>query len=121
MANILVIDDDPIYADMLTERLRREGHVVTLQVGPFGGTVAASQQDLDLIILDVFMPGLNGPDLLALMRKRQGTLRPKVIFTSSMDVEPLRELAMTHQADGYIPKSAGRTEVLESVATVLAK
>jgi len=121
MANILVIDDDPIYADMLTERLRREGHAVRLQVGPFGGTVAASQQDLDLIILDVFMPGLNGPDLLALMRKQQGSLRPKVILTSSMDVEPLRELAVSHQADGYIPKSAGRTEVLEAVAAVLAK
>jgi DNA-binding response OmpR family regulator len=119
MGKILIIDDDPIYSDMLKERLLREGHQVTVHLGPFGGTAAAAQSDLDLIILDVFMPGLDGPDLLALMRKRRTTTRAKVIFMSSMDAEPLRELAVRHQADGSLPKSAGRAEVLDYVAAVL--
>jgi DNA-binding response OmpR family regulator len=119
MGKILIIDDDPIYSDMLKERLLREGHQVTVHLGPFGGTAAAAQPDLDLIILDVFMPGLDGPDLLALMRKRRTTTRAKVIFMSSMDAEPLRELAVRHQADGSLPKSAARAEVLDYVAAVL--
>jgi DNA-binding response OmpR family regulator len=119
MGKILIIDDDPIYSDMLKERLLREGHQATVHLGPFGGTAAAAQSELDLIILDVFMPGLDGPDLLALMRKRRTTTRPKVIFMSSMDAEPLRELAARHQADGSLPKSAGRAEVLDYVAAVL--
>jgi DNA-binding NarL/FixJ family response regulator len=122
MGNILIIDDDPIYSDMLRERLQREGHQVTVHLGPFGGTAAAAQADLDLIILDVFMPGLDGPDLLALMRKRQAATHKsaKVMFMSSMDAEPLRELASRHQADGSLPKSARRAEVLEYVASMLA-
>jgi DNA-binding response OmpR family regulator len=119
MGKILIIDDDAIYSDMLKERLLREGHQVTVHLGPFGGTAAAAQSDLDLIILDVFMPGLDGPDLLALMRKRRTTTRAKVIFMSSMDAEPLRELAVRHQADGSLPKSAKRAEVLDYVAAVL--
>jgi len=120
MANILIIDDDPIYSDMLRERLLREGHFATVHLGPFGGTAAAAQPNLELIILDVFMPGLDGPDLLAVMRKRKTAKRAKVIFMSSMDAEPLRELAERHHADGSIPKSAPRSEILEYVARVLA-
>ena len=123
MAKFLIIDDDPIYSEMLKERLVREGYQATVHLGPFGGTAAAAQPDLDLIILDVFMPGLDGPDLLALMRKRRAAvhLPAKVMFMSSMDAEPLRELAARHQADGSLPKSAGRAQILEYVASLLAK
>ncbi len=121
MGKILIIDDDPIYSDMLKERLTREGHEVSVHLGPFGGTTAAAQADLDLIILDVFMPGLDGPDLLALMRKRRTSLRAQVMFMSSMDAEPLRELAARHHADGSLPKSAARAEVLAYVAELLSK
>jgi DNA-binding response OmpR family regulator len=121
MGKILIIDDDPIYSDMLKERLLREGHHVSVHLGPFGGTAAAAQSDLDLIILDVFMPGLDGPDLLALMRKRKNASQVRVMFMSSMDAEPLKELAARHQADGWLPKSAGRAEVLDYVAALLAK
>jgi DNA-binding response OmpR family regulator len=120
MRNILIIDDDPIYSNMLKERLTRQGHRVTVHVGPFGGTVAAAQPDLDLIILDVFMPGLDGPDLLGLIRKRKDAPQCKVMFMSSMDPEPLRELALRQHADGWLPKSAARAQVLEYVASLLA-
>ena len=123
MGKILIIDDDPIYSDMLKERLVREGHQASVHLGPFGGTAAAAQPDLDLIILDVFMPGLDGPDLLALIRKRSSAAHSptKVMFMSSMDAEPLRELAVRHQAAGSLPKSAGRAEVLKYVASLLVK
>jgi two-component system, OmpR family, copper resistance phosphate regulon response regulator CusR len=120
MGKILIIDDDPIYSDMLKERLSRQGHQVAVHLGPFGGSAAAGQPDLDLIILDVFMPGLDGPDLLTLMRKRAtGSRRAKVMFMSSMDAEPLRDLAVRNQADGSLPKSAARAEVLDYVASIL--
>jgi CheY-like chemotaxis protein len=90
-------------------------------LGPFGGTAAAAQPDLELIILDMFMPGLDGPDLLALMRKRKNANSAKVMFMSSMDSEPLRELATRHQADGWLPKSASRAELLRYVASLLAE
>jgi DNA-binding response OmpR family regulator len=120
MANILIIDDDAVYAEMLEQRLSRAGHQASVHLGPFGGTLAARKEGLDLIILDVFMPGLDGGSLLDLMR-RDGIRRPRVVFCSSMDQEPLRELALRHHADGWIPKSAGRKLLLERVEQVLSR
>jgi DNA-binding response OmpR family regulator len=120
MARILIIDDDPVYSDMMQQRLTRAGHEVSVLVGPFGGTLAARKEGLDLVILDVFMPGLDGPSLLDLMRK-DTVRRPKVIFCSSMDAKPLEELAKQHQADGSIPKAGGRRDLLEYVEFVLAR
>jgi two-component system, OmpR family, copper resistance phosphate regulon response regulator CusR len=120
MASILIIDDDPVYSDMMQQRLTRAGHQVSVHLGPFGGTLAARKEGLDLIILDVFMPGLDGPSLLELMRK-DTTRRPKVIFCSSMDANPLRELARQHQAEGSIPKAGARKNLLECVDSVLTR
>lgn len=121
MSNILIIDDDPVYADMLAQRLTRAGHQASVHVGPFGGTIAARKSGIDLIILDVFMPGLDGASLLDLMHKDGAVLRAKVIFCSSMDAGPLRELAQLHHADGWIAKSAGRQELLGCLEQVLSR
>jgi DNA-binding response OmpR family regulator len=121
MANILIIDDDLVFAEMIEQRLIRAGHQASVHLGPFGGTIAARRAGLDLIILDVFMPGLDGASLLDLMR-RDGTLqRRRVIFCSSMDAELLRSLAVRHQADGWIPKGAGRQQLLNYVEQVLQR
>ena len=118
MAKILIIDDDPVFSDMTKQRLERVGHEVMLHLGPFGATVAAGAADIDLVILDVFMPALNGPALLDLIRKSQ-VARAPVVFCSSMDAAPLRKLAEEHGVAGFIPKSAGRSEFLTAVEHVL--
>jgi DNA-binding NarL/FixJ family response regulator len=119
MANILIIDDDPVFSDMTKQRLERAGHQVALHVGPFGATAVACDPSLDLIIIDVFMPGLSGPDLLGVMRKN-ARVRARVIFCSSMDDGPLKQLAAERGAVGHISKSAPRAEFVEAVGRVLA-
>jgi len=121
MANILIIDDDPVYADMAKQRLERAGHTVTLHLGPFGATVAAASDGLDLLILDVFMPALSGPDLLTIIRKnaKRGK-RCRVLFCSSMDPFPLSLLATEHGAD-HIAKSADRAQFLAAVEHALGR
>jgi DNA-binding response OmpR family regulator len=120
MAHILIIDDDAIYGNMLEQRLTRAGHQANLHLGPFGATIAARKSPCDLIILDVFMPGLDGGSLLDLMKK-DGSIRPKVIFCSSMDTAQLQEFAHRHYADGSIPKSAGRQQLLDYVEHILER
>jgi CitB family two-component system response regulator MalR len=119
MANILIVDDDPVYGDMAKQRLERAGHRVSVHVGPFGATVAARKPDLDLVILDVFMPGLRGPDLLKLIRENRSESHALIVFCSSMDAEPLRELAAEYGADGSIAKSAQRVDLLRFVSSLL--
>ena len=126
MANILIIDDDPIFAGMLEQRLSRAGHAVSVHVGPFGSTLAARRPGLDMIILDVFMPGLDGPALLDLIRKDGAASRVKlastiddVVVNSSPDVDPSdglkdrREMSatlVTTQAGSTAAGSQGVTE-----------
>jgi DNA-binding response OmpR family regulator len=119
VANILIIDDDASYATMTQQRLERAGHYVNVHVGPFGATKAASQLGIDLILLDVFMPGLSGPQLLEVMRQNKAVAHAKVIFCSSMDAAPLKALAEEHHADGFVPKSAERHELLAMVERTL--
>jgi DNA-binding response OmpR family regulator len=120
MAHILIIDDDAIYGNMLEQRLTRAGHHASLHLGPFGATIAARKGPCDLIILDVFMPGLDGGSLLDLMKK-DGAIRPKVIFCSSMDSGPLRAFAQQHHADGSVPKSSDRKQLIEYVEHILER
>ena len=121
MAKILIIDDDPLFSDMTRQRLERSGHQVIVHVGPFGATAAANDPELDLIILDVFMPGLQGPDLLDIMRRQQVGAAAAVVFCSSMDPEPLAELAEKRGADGSISKSVDRYQLLDKVGQVLER
>ncbi len=121
MATILIIDDDPVFADMAKQPLERAAHTVHVHIGPFGATVAAKNPALDLIILDIFMPALQGPDLLELIRQRMPGSLPRVVFCSSMDETPLWELATRHQVDGYISKSADRDNFLKAIDQVLAQ
>jgi DNA-binding response OmpR family regulator len=119
VANILIIDDDANYATMTQQRLERAGHLVNVHIGPFGATKIASQLGIDLILLDVFMPGLSGPQLLEVMRQNRTVAQAKVIFCSSMDAGPLKALAEEHKADGFVPKSAERQELLATVERAL--
>jgi two-component system KDP operon response regulator KdpE len=120
MANILIIDDDPTHVDMASQRLRRAGHDVSVHVGPFGATKAASKPDIDLIVLDVFMPALPGPDLIELLRKNW-QCRAAILLCSSMDPASLAELAREYAADGYVSKSAGRDEFIRAIEAVLRR
>src|SRR3982751_519599 len=121
MATILIIDDDPVFADMAKQRLERASHAVVVHIGPFGATVAAKNPALDLVLLGIFMPALQGPDLLELIRQRMPGSLPRVVFCSSMDETPLSELAKRHQVDGYIPKSAQRDEFMKAIHDVLGR
>jgi CheY-like chemotaxis protein len=118
MAKILIIDDDAVFSDMTKQRLERAGHHVSVHLGPFGATAAASDKYFDLIILDVFMPALSGPDLLEIMR-RNPRARAPVVFCSSMDPGPLGKLAAEHRAVGFVSKSASREEFIETIQRAL--
>ena len=92
-----------------------------MHVNHVGATVAAKDETLELILLDVFMPALPGPDLLEIMRKKNARSGVAVVFCSSMDPEPLARLADQHQADGFISKSSDRSEFLEAVNAILSR
>lgn len=77
----------------------------------------AAHPDLDLILLDLFMPGANGFELLSkVCDATAGT--PVVVFSASEDTAHMRK-ALDCGAAGYIPKSAPREVMLSALRLVL--
>jgi DNA-binding response OmpR family regulator len=107
---ILIIDDDLDLGDLTRRRLQRMGLVAKLHASSRGAMDLLLHDDFDLVILDVNMPGLSGPEVMKMIRMVRPGGRIKVMFYSSTDPTELRRLSELHGADGYLSKSATAQE-----------
>jgi CheY-like chemotaxis protein len=74
LARILVVDDDAAVQTTIRLLLERAGHsVVTASDGPKGLALCRSE-DFDLLLLDVFMPGMDGFETMRMVRQQQPKL-----------------------------------------------
>ena len=80
---ILVVDDEDNLRDVLVEVLRRDGHEVDSAGDGDEGLRRAEAQRYDLLITDLRMPGLEGPELYRAVRARYPDDPPRVIFMSA--------------------------------------
>ena len=101
---IVVVDDDPSNRELLDRRLSRDGHTVSTM--PSGETALAWMEDhpVDLVILDLIMPGLNGVEVLRRMRAREETRQTPVIIISGLDESDGAIRCIEAGADDYLSK-----------------
>ena len=78
---ILVVDDEDNLRDVLVEVLRRDGHEVDSAADGAEGLRRAQERRYDLVVTDLRMPGLEGPELYRALRERYPQQR--VIFMSA--------------------------------------
>ncbi|MEO8177657.1 MAG: response regulator [Deltaproteobacteria bacterium] len=120
MAKILILDDDVAFGDLTRRRLERMGFGVKLHASAHGAMDALLRDGFDLVILDVKMPGLTGPDVIKLIRcSSNGHI--KVMFYSSSDTHELRRLAEQHGAQGCLTKAASTDELEFRLREVLGE
>lgn len=110
MTKILIIDDDLDFGDLTRRRLLRMGFDAKLHGGSSGVMDLLLRDEFGLVILDVNMPGLAGPDVMKMIRTLR-TGQVKVMFYSSADSHELRRLSEQHEADGYLTKTATMPEL----------
>jgi two-component system, NarL family, nitrate/nitrite response regulator NarL len=118
---LLVIDDHPVVRDGLAALLQQLGPevaVLTAEGASQGLGVADAHPDLDVVILDLMMPGSDGFSALHEFGRLQPQL-PVVVLSSSEDPRDVRR-ALASGALGYIPKSAPPRTILAAVQFVLA-
>lgn len=120
MARILLIDDDPMFAELTARRLATGGHDVQVRHEATGAVSQIGEIDYDLVLIDVVMPGISGPLLMDALG-RGSRSRPALVFLSSEDISRLITLTEQHRADGWISKSASRVELLERVDLFLKR
>lgn len=118
---LLIIDDHPVVRDGLAALLRQLGPEVTMLLAEGasqGLGLADGHPDLDVVILDLAMPGSDGFSALHEFGRLQPQL-PVVVLSSSEDPRDVRR-ALASGALGYIPKSAPPRTILAAVQFVLA-
>lgn len=122
MARILVVDDDPLAADLVVAALARAGHIVHTHDSGFGLAMAIHRHRPALVLLDVCMPGLNGSQALKAARALDpsyGIDAPVVLYSGLPEAE-LAELARSVGACGYVRKPARLATIVETIDSVLA-
>jgi len=120
LSQILILDDDVALGDLTRRRLERQGFSVQLHAGAHGAMDCLLRGGFELVILDVKMPGLTGPDVIKLIRS-SSTGHIKVMFYSSSDTNELRRLAEQHGAQGYLTKTASAGELEFRVRELLGE
>jgi len=106
---VLVVDDDPFTRAALEEILTFEGHDVLLaENGEVALAVAAARLP-DLILLDLRMPVMSGPEFAAAYRSGPGPHAPIVVVTATVNAG---EEATLIGADGYLAKPFALSDLL---------
>jgi DNA-binding response OmpR family regulator len=116
---VLVVEDDPDIADLLTIHLRDLGCSTALaRDGPTGAGMAAAGVH-DLIVLDLMLPGMDGLDICRQVR-RSSRYTPILVLTArSSDVD--RVLGLELGADDYVTKPFNLLELLARVKALFRR
>jgi diguanylate cyclase (GGDEF)-like protein len=108
---VLLVDDNPDYLQATRLLLEREGHnVLTATNGPEALSILP-QQKVDLLLLDYFMPGMTGEQVVAEIRKFDPFVQV-ILQTGYASEQPPRELLHRLNIQGYYDKTEGPEQLL---------
>ena len=118
---ILVVDDNELNRDLLSRRLRRDGHIVVVAEHGRAALDRLAQQPFDLVLLDIMMPELTGYEVLEIMK---GDVKlshiPVVMITAATEEESIVRCLLLG-ADDHLPKPFNPTILRARVGSSLAK
>jgi two-component system copper resistance phosphate regulon response regulator CusR len=119
--HILIIEDEPKTGDYLQRGLRESGFTASLARNGRDGLHIASEEEVDLVVLDVMLPGMNGWEVLAALRASVATARLPVLFLTARDEVQDRVKGLELGADDYLVKPFAFVELLARIRTLLRR
>jgi len=114
MAHILIVEDDRDINDLIARNLKLVGHTYQQVLDGLEATFIATNQDFDLILLDVMLPGLDGFEVIK-------KLQTPTIFITAKDGLEDRLTGLSLGADDYIVKPFEMLELLARIEAVLRR
>jgi two-component system, OmpR family, response regulator len=117
--HVLVVDDEPVLAELVTMALRYEGWTVST-AGDGAAAIAAARKDPpDVVVLDVMLPDMSGLDVLRKLRDQIPGL-PLLLLTAKDAVED-RIAGLTAGGDDYVTKPFSLEEVVLRLRALLRR
>ena len=118
-SQILIVDDDDEIRSLLRVVLTREGfHVREAKDAPTARRMLGAQGSVDLIILDIMMPGEDG---LSFCQRLRETLDIPILMISARGLSIDRSIGLELGADDYLPKPFERRELVARVKAILRR
>ncbi len=118
MAQILLVEDDPMVRSVLMRALGDRGHAVTSAATGMSGLQAALEKRPDLLILDLGLPDLDGCEVLRMLRAV--STMPIIVATARDDEDEIAR-ALDLGADDYVVKPFGAVQLDARIRAVLRR
>ncbi len=112
MSHLLVAEDDPEILELVKTILETDGHNV-LAVTDGREAVAKANENIDLFLLDVAMPGLSGYQAAEAIRKKFP--KAKIMFVTSRDYDKYEAAILASGADAFMSKPFGPKDLIQRV------
>lgn len=117
MERLLIVEDDPQLALLITSALEREGYSTLLATNGLDAVQMAPQADL--LVLDLGLPGLGGLEVIRELREAEWNL--PILVVSAQGSEDIRVRALELGADDYLTKPMGIREMIARVRALLRR
>ena len=119
MTHVLIVEDNADLAFGLRSNLELEGYEVTIASTGTEGLEAASARRVDLIVLDVMLPELDGYEVLRKLRESDRTTPVLMLTARGEEIDKVRGLRTG--ADDYVTKPFGLMELLARIEALLRR
>jgi DNA-binding response OmpR family regulator len=116
---VLVVDDEADIVSLMRDFLEAEGYAVRIASDAPAALEVLDAEPVDLVLLDVMMPGMTGFDLIRKLRETNNEVPVLFLSARHEDYDKIRGLGLG--ADDYIVKSATPAEVIARVKAVLRR
>ena len=112
---VLVVDDDLVVRDYLCELLAHEGYAVESAADGAAGLARIAAGGVDLVLLDMILPALDGIELCRQVRARESDVYLPIIMLTGLDDEANRRAGFAAGADDYVTKPFRQADLLARV------
>lgn len=121
MANVLLVDDEPLLRSVLCEYLRFAGHDVVECRDGDEALERLRTISVDAVVSDVLMPGMDGLALCGAMRANPSLANIPVLFVTARTVDADMQAEMDRIGDGSVFKPFEPAALLEAIDTAIRK
>ncbi len=119
---ILIVEDEPVFAEIVKERLEREGYSVSIAADAYSGTQQVVKGAPDLIVLDLMMPAGGGFSILERVRNfPDKSAIPVVIFTGKTVDKEMIQKAKELKVSAIFSKPEVRDSFVAKIHSLLSR
>ena len=118
---ILVVDDETVLVETIAYNLEQAGYQVMTAIDGASALDIARNERLDLIVLDVMLPEMDGFEVCRLLRREKNTETTPIMMLTAKGEEIDKVVGLEVGADDYVTKPFGRRELLARVRALLRR